>query len=206
MVSEYDIGKSRVELHLGNVLIYKTDAIVFPVDPMLGYKGMNGSLQSAIEDGNHFDIFEEAGKIAQAKLKEGSLDSVIPMAVPIGSVHVTSAGKLDAKNAFHAVILAYEKDANDEYVKRTYATAQSILNGTRNSLELAAEKEFQSIAFPLFGGSVYRISIGQAVEAMAQQFEEHLKSAETSLEKISLVVPLGFHYMMARKVFENKFH
>jgi O-acetyl-ADP-ribose deacetylase (regulator of RNase III) len=185
--------------------MHRADAIVFPSDEMLDYRAAPGSLQSAVEDGRHLHIFEEASNIAKKRVHGGSLDTLVPNAVLPGSVHVTSAGSLDAVNVFHAAVLTYEKDENDQITARTYSNEAIISEAIQNSLELANEKGFKSIAFPVFGGFVYRMSIYNAVELMINEFSSHLDS-ETTVKRIAMVAPWSLHYDYARQVLEKKFH
>ena len=200
MVSEYDIGGGKVVLNLGSVVRHEADAIVFPVDPMLDYQAGPGTLVHSIVEGGHQAVFDEARKMAKSKLKEGSLDSNIPMAVPLGSVHATSAGRMMAENAFHAVVLTYDSDT-----LRAYATESTISKATKNSLELANEKLFRKIAFPLFGGSVYHMPLGNAAEIMVEEFKNHF-GAGTTLNRIAIVVPWQLHYSCVRNVLEKNSH
>ncbi|MBN2112242.1 macro domain-containing protein [Candidatus Woesearchaeota archaeon] len=205
MASEHNIGRAIVGIYLGNVLMQNADAIVVPVDTMLDYRSAPGSFQSAVEHGNHSSIFDEARQKAKSEFSAASIDSLVPMIVQPGSVHITSAGSLNARNVFHAVVIAHEMDAYDDHVMRTYSSAELVSKSTMASLQLANENGFRSIAFPLFGGSAYRLGLEEGAEAMAESFSEHLNS-ETTLERISLVVPWDLHYCMAKEVFEKKFH
>lgn len=110
--------------------------------------------------------------------------------VALGGTAVTTGGNLKALYVVHAASMYPGEQA----------TAESLRMATRNALERAEEKAFQSIAFPALGTGVAGFPMNECARIMIAEVLDHLKT-RTSLEQIHFVL----YDDDALKVFEDTY-
>ena len=148
----------------------------------------------AIVNAANTDLMLGAGVAGAIRRKGGpriqqECDRLGPVA--LGGTAVTTGGNLKALYVVHA--------ASMDMGGKT--TAESLRLATRNTLERAEEKAFQSIAFPAIGTGVAGFAMDECAHIMITEVLEHLK-ARSSLERIYFVL----YDDDALKVFEDTYH
>jgi O-acetyl-ADP-ribose deacetylase (regulator of RNase III) len=97
---------------------------------------------------------------------------------PTGSAVITSAGRLPASYVIHAVAPRYSGTPLDAQLLRSaYATA----------LELARQRNLESIAFPSLGTGAYRYPVAEAASIALDAVAQHL-AGRTSLRQVTFVL------------------
>lgn len=97
--------------------------------------------------------------------------------LPVGGAAVTGAGELPARWIVHAAAMGDEP-----------ASDASIRSATRRSLELAAEHEVRSIAFPVLGTGI----AGYPFDASARAIIEEIRAHGAHSELPETVVLYGY--------------
>lgn len=137
----------------GDITQLKVDAIVNAANKtLLGGGGVDGAIHRA------------GGKEILQQCKEiGGCET--------GEAVITTAGKLPAKHVIHTVGPVWNggTDNEDELLKNCY----------RNSLQLAADYQLKTIAFPNISTGVYRFPKERAARIAAEAVQEFLKRDST---------------------------
>lgn len=145
-------GKT-IQLHQGDITLEKVDAIANAANRRLAG---GGGVDGAIHRRGGPTIMQETDK----KYPEGC---------PTGSAVISSAGNLDAKYLLHAVGPVWHGGTRGE--------AQLLTGAYRRCLELAAENDCHSVAFPAISAGVYRYPLDQAarvaISTAVDFFEDH---------------------------------
>jgi O-acetyl-ADP-ribose deacetylase (regulator of RNase III) len=125
----------RLEIISGDITKLQVDAIVNAANSsLLGGGGVDGAIHRA----GGPEILTECRKIRE---------TVYPEGMPAGNAVITGAGRLPAQYIIHTVGPVWHGGANQE---------DAILQSAyRNSLDLAAESNVRSIAFPAISTGVY---------------------------------------------------
>ncbi|MGD9128459.1 MAG: O-acetyl-ADP-ribose deacetylase [Planctomycetia bacterium] len=130
-------GKT-IELHQGDITAETVDAIANAANSRLAG---GGGVDGAIHRRGGPTIMQET-------------DEKYPDGCPTGSAVITSAGNLDAKYVLHAVGPVWRGGTHGE---------QELLSSAyQRCLELAAEHDCHSVAFPAISAGVYRYPLDQA--------------------------------------------
>jgi O-acetyl-ADP-ribose deacetylase (regulator of RNase III) len=87
---------------------------------------------------------------------------------------LTVAGNLPATHVIHAVTMG----------KDLKADPNSIKTATRATLAIAEKHRLSSLAFPALGSGVGGVPPAQSADAMLSTVVEHVKSGNSSLEKV----------------------
>ena len=133
-------------------------------------------------------IFKAAGilPLALACRKIGSC--------AVGSAVMTKGFKLKAKAIIHTVGPVYGKDpANQERL---------LGDCYRNSLRLAAENGFESIAFPLISSGIYGYPKDKALNIATNAIKDFLQKSETDMQ-VFLVVYDKASFEISRTLYED---
>ncbi|MFP8952309.1 macro domain-containing protein [Natrialbaceae archaeon A-arb3/5] len=85
--------------------------------------------------------------------------------VDLGEVAVTDAYDLDAEFVIHAAAMPHYGDGE--------ATAESIRDATRNTLEAADERGCRSVVLPALGCGVAGFNLADGAEIIADEIEEY---------------------------------
>ncbi len=147
----------------------------------------------AIVNAANTDLILGAGVAGAIRRKGGphiqqECDRLGPVA--LGGTAVTTGGNLKALYVIHAASMHLEGQT----------TADSLRLATRNTLERAEEKAFQSIAFPAVGTGIAGFPMDECARIMITEVLDHLKT-RTSLEQIHFVL----YDDDALKVFEDTY-
>ena len=133
-------------------------------------------------------IFKAAGflPLALACRKIGSC--------AVGSAVMTKGFKLKAKAIIHTVGPVYGKDP---------ANQDRLLGDCyRNSLRLAAENGFESIAFPLISSGIYGYPKDEALSIATNAIKDFLQESETDMQ-VFLVVYDKASFEISRTLYED---
>lgn len=133
-------------------------------------------------------IFKAAGflPLALACRKIGSC--------AVGDAVMTKGFKLKAKAIIHTVGPVYGKDpANQERL---------LGDCYRNSLRLAAENGFESIAFPLISSGIYGYPKDEALRIATNAIKDFLQASETDMQ-VFLVVYDKASFEISRTLYED---
>jgi O-acetyl-ADP-ribose deacetylase (regulator of RNase III) len=124
-----------VEIVTGDITSLKVDAIVNAANSgLMGGGGVDGAIHRV----GGPEILEECRKIRS---------TTYPNGLPAGEAVVTTGGKLPAAKVIHTVGPVWHGGGSGE--------PETLANAYRNSLILAEENGFESIAFPAISTGVY---------------------------------------------------
>jgi len=142
------VGHSRIELVLGDITKQDTDAIVNAANTsLLGGGGVDGAIHRA----------GGAAILEACKRLHGCAT---------GDAKITTGGALKAKYVIHAVGPVYRDG--------THGEPGLLASAYRRSLEIAAEHNVRSIAFPSISTGAYRYPIVSAARVALQMVAETL--------------------------------
>jgi O-acetyl-ADP-ribose deacetylase (regulator of RNase III) len=152
----------RVSVISGDIADAPADAICTSTNPRLTL--MMGTGGSVRERGG-FEVLRAAEEI---------LSTTGRHALPPGSVHVTTAGRLPYKAILHCVASDAAHQSSDDVIRLC----------VRNALAAAAALGCTSVAMPVFATGHAHFRFRRALAAMA----ESLRDASTSVERVTIVV------------------
>ena len=137
-IMQAHIHGKTIELHQGDITLEAVDAIANAANSKLAG---GGGVDGAIHRRGGPTIMQET-------------DEKYPGGCPTGSAVITSAGDLNAKYVLHAVGPVWRGGTRGE---------RELLAGAyRRCLELAAEHDCHSVAFPAISAGIYRYPLDQA--------------------------------------------
>jgi O-acetyl-ADP-ribose deacetylase (regulator of RNase III) len=151
------IGKTVVELMMGDITDMQTDAIVNAANSRLAH---GGGVAGAI-----------ASKGGPTIQQESDLWVTVRGEVPAGSCVITSAGKLPARYVIHAV--GPRMGEGDEDAKLKLASL--------SSLEMAENHNLRSVAFPAISTGIFGYPMDRCADAMLSTVIEYA-NGQTQLE------------------------
>ena len=145
----------RLEIISGDITKLQVDAIVNAANSsLLGGGGVDGAIHRA----GGPEILAECRKIRE---------TVYPDGMPAGNAVITGAGRLSAQYIIHTVGPVWHGGANRE---------DTILQSAyRNSLDLAAESNVRTIAFPAISTGVYGFPRERAAGIVYRTITEFLE-------------------------------
>jgi O-acetyl-ADP-ribose deacetylase (regulator of RNase III) len=154
--------KTQLELVQGNIIESEVDAIVNAADPNLT-RGIG--LDGAIRDAGGEEIERECQEIFD---REG--------VCPPGKAVITTGGNLPARYVIHAVGPIWQGGNRSE--------PESLADCYRSSLQLAAEKGIQSIAFPAISTGNFGFPIERAAHVALTTVKEFVEQAHQNNEMV----------------------
>ena len=175
---ELAIGTSRIELVHGDITKQDTDAIVNAANSsLLGGGGVDGAIHRAAGP----RLLEETRTLG---------------GTPPGTARITAGYDLPARHVIHAVgpIWRGGGSAEDATLEGAY----------RRSLELAAEHDLESIAFPSISTGIYGFPLERATRIAHVTAREWLASNDQPRRVVFCVFSerdLGVHGSIAAEVF-----
>ena len=156
----------RVVIKIGDITRQDVDAIVNAANTsLLGGGGVDGAIHRA----GGGQIYQECYEMRQTQYPKG---------LPTGEVVITSGGNLKARFVIHTVGPIYGKNNGNE--------AQLLADCYRNSLDLAKNKNLNTIAFPAISTGVYCYPLDEAAEISSQAIKEFLET-DTQIKEVRLV-------------------
>ena len=148
------IGDKTIELVEGDVTRQEVDAVVNAANSRLaGGGGVDGAIHSA----------------GGPKIMEETL-AKYPGGCPTGTAVITSAGNLPSRHVIHTVGPVWNGGNRGE--------AELLAGAYRGSLELAAENDCRSIAFPSLSTGAYRYPLDQAARIAITTVKDFLNEHE----------------------------
>lgn len=144
---------SRIKLIQGDITTLQVDAIVNAANSsLLGGGGVDGAIHRV----GGPQILEECKQIRN---RQGGCKT--------GEAVITSGGKLKAKHVIHTVGPVWNGGNKNE--------EQLLANAYRNSLQLAAENNINTIAFPNISTGIYAFPKRRAAEIAIDTVEQFLR-------------------------------
>jgi len=148
---EAKINDQTLQLHQGDITLEEVDAIVNAANSRLaGGGGVDGAIHR-----------RGGGTIMQQTADR------YPHGCPTGSAVISDAGNLAARYVIHAVGPVWSGGNRGE--------ADLLAGAYRRSLELAADHDCRSIAFPALSTGAYRYPIDQAARVALSTTIDFLK-------------------------------
>ena len=117
-----------------------------------------------------------AGALRRAAGSEINEEAMSKGPVDLGEVAVTDAYDLDAEYAIHAAAMPHYGDGQ--------ATAESIADATRNTLETADELGCASLVIPALGCGVAGFDLREGARIIAEEIDEYEPKA---LEEVRFI-------------------
>jgi O-acetyl-ADP-ribose deacetylase (regulator of RNase III) len=154
-------GLGRIELALGDITAHAADAIVNAANSsLLGGGGVDGAIHRA----------GGPSILAECRLLGGC---------ETGDAKVTGAGLLQARHVIHTVGPVWNGGAHGE--------EELLACCHRRSLEVAAELECRTVAFPAISTGVYRFPVERAARIALGTTAAELERHET-IERVTFVL------------------
>ncbi|WP_010531317.1 O-acetyl-ADP-ribose deacetylase [Lentibacillus jeotgali] len=151
------INRNTLELMTGDITKQKTDAIVNAANgTLMGGGGVDGAIHRAAGK----DLLEECKQVRQEQLNGDKLQT--------GNAVITAGYNLPTKHVIHTVGPVWNKGNQNQ--------EELLTNCYRHSLELAAENDVASIAFPSISTGVYSFPIDLAAKTALQTITDFLKN------------------------------
>jgi O-acetyl-ADP-ribose deacetylase (regulator of RNase III) len=156
----------RVEITVGDITELEVDAVVNAANStLLGGGGVDGAIHRA----GGAEILRECEELRRTRFPEG---------LPVGEAVMTTAGRLPAKCVIHTVGPIYGRHHGNE--------AQLLANCYLNPLNLAANGQMTSAAFPAISTGVYGYPRHQAAPIVSDTMKKFFLGDER-IEKVWLV-------------------
>jgi O-acetyl-ADP-ribose deacetylase (regulator of RNase III) len=150
----------NLELIKGDITEQETDAIVNTANTLLI---LGSGLGGAIKAKGGESISKECSKIG---------------AIEIGEAAVTGAGNLKARFIIHAALTEFDGLINEKHI------SSALLN----SLRLANNRKFRSIAVPDMSMGIVRFPPEQCGQIMLSVLKQFIETENRTLELVALVV------------------
>ena len=166
MAAEVRIKDATLSLVQGDITEQATDAIVNAANSgLMGGGGVDGAIHRAGGPA----ILEECKKIVA---RQGRL--------PTGQAVITTGGRLKARYVIHTVGPIWRGGNSNE--------AELLASAYRESLKLAAEKGFSSVAFPSISTGAYGYPLDEAAGVAIGAVADFLSGAHTSIKQVVFVL------------------
>ncbi|MCF7885327.1 MAG: O-acetyl-ADP-ribose deacetylase [Candidatus Marinimicrobia bacterium] len=174
----------QVEIYEGDITRLKVDAIVNAANSSLkGGGGVDGAIHRA------------AGPSLLKKCQE-IRDTKFPKGLPTGEAVITKGYNLPARYVIHTVGPVWHGgDKNED---------QLLADCYRNSLKIAQDKKFASIAFPAISTGVYHFPHERACKIAYQTVQDYIFNNNT-INKIIFAV-IGKNVNIYQKYFSAYFN
>jgi O-acetyl-ADP-ribose deacetylase len=167
----------RIELIQGDITKLKVDAIVNAANSsLLGGGGVDGAIHRAAGP----QLVEECRTLKGC---------------PTGQARITKGYNLPAKHVIHTVGPVWNNGTKNE--------DELLASCYRNSLQLAAENNIRTIAFPSISTGAYRFPFERACNIALDTIEEFL-NYDNVMEKVYLVVFSESDLLQYGKVMEKR--
>jgi O-acetyl-ADP-ribose deacetylase len=157
-LKEVTINGVRLRILRGDLTEARTDAVVNAANSHLQHGG--GVAGAIVRKGGRI-IQEESNRIGF---------------VPVGKAAITGAGALKARFVVHTVGPMWGE--GDEEVK--------LRSAVRNTLKLASERGFESIAMPAISAGIFGFPKAACAHIIVEEISSFLGSEKTSLKEIDI--------------------
>lgn len=160
------IGKTRLTITRGDITTMVTDAIVNAANSgLMGGGGVDGAIHRAGGPA----ILAECKEIVA---RQGRL--------PAGQAVITTGGRLPARYVIHTVGPIWQGGRNRE--------AELLASAYRESLELAAQHNLASIAFPSISTGAYGYPVNEAARVALKTVASFLQEGSSPLQEVTFVL------------------
>lgn len=157
-----ELGR-RITLLEGDITKVAADAVVNAANASLaGGGGVDGAIHRA------------AGPEVMQELRQYKLGC------PTGNAVATGAGRLQAKYIFHAV--------GPIYLDGDQGEPAELASAYQSCLQLADERDVETISFPAISTGVYGYPIKDAARIALREVKDHLAKPETKLRHAIFVL------------------
>ncbi|HEX8247836.1 MAG TPA: O-acetyl-ADP-ribose deacetylase [Pyrinomonadaceae bacterium] len=164
MLTEFFSG--RVAVAVGDITREEVDAVVNAANStLLGGGGVDGAIHRA----GGARILEECREIRRTRFPDG---------LPAGKAVITSGGNLAARFVIHTVGPVYGMNQGTD--------AGLLADCYRNSLQLAAENNLETIAFPAISTGAFAYPPDEAARVSSQAIKNFLEDNQT-IKQVRLV-------------------
>jgi O-acetyl-ADP-ribose deacetylase (regulator of RNase III) len=157
----------KVSIFIGDIADAPAEAVCTSTNPRLSLMMGTGA---AIRERGGFEVLRECEAIIAAEAARSGRQYL-----PLGSVHITSAGRLRFTLVVHCV-------ASDSTHHRSSAEVVGAV--VTKALAAADAAHCLSIAMPVFGTGHARLKFDQALAAMA----EALRASNSSLQQVVIAI------------------
>jgi len=150
------IGEAVLELCEGDITELDVDAIVNPANSSLI---LGGGVAGSIARKGGPSIQEECSRIGR---------------ISVGNAAITGGGNLRASHVIHAVGPIWGEGEEDD----------KLASATRNSLEVAACHNLESMALPAISTGIFSFPTERAARIILTVTSDFLKNRQSSLRKV----------------------
>ena len=148
-----ELKSATLELVQGDITVQDTDAVVNAANSsLLGGGGVDGAIHRA----GGPQILAECRPLGGCAT---------------GDAKITTGGRLKARYVIHAVGPVYWREGQDR-------AAELLASAYRRSLEVAAEHDVQSVAFPAISTGAYGYPMDEAASVALQAVNYYLETEE----------------------------
>ncbi len=148
----------RIEIAKGDITTFEVDAIVNAANSsLMGGGGVDGAIHRAAGP----QLKEELKQIRKEQYPEG---------LPPGQAVITKGYNLPAKHVIHTVGPIWRGG--------THGEDETLANAYRNSLKIAKEHQFETVAFPSISTGAYRFPVERAARIALRTIAEFLSKNE----------------------------
>jgi O-acetyl-ADP-ribose deacetylase (regulator of RNase III) len=164
---EFHVGRVKIRLIRGDITDVDADAIVNAANStLMGGGGVDG----AIHQKGGPAILEECKRIRASQWPSG---------LPTGKAVITSGGNLKARHVIHTVGPIWHGGSHSE--------PNLLADAYKNSLELAASKNLNTVAFPSISTGAYGYPVEKASRTALTTVKRFLEK-ESTLREIAFVL------------------
>jgi O-acetyl-ADP-ribose deacetylase len=151
-----DFLNGRVRVVVGDITKQRVDAVVNAANSsLMGGGGVDGAIHRA----GGPDILAACKRIRREEYPDG---------LPTGEAVITTGGRLPAKRVIHTVGPIFGQNAGRD--------AELLTSCYRRSLEVAAEHELETVAFPAISTGIYGYPPDEAAGVASQTIEQFLET------------------------------
>jgi O-acetyl-ADP-ribose deacetylase (regulator of RNase III) len=156
-LKDVTVSSTTIRVVRGDITEMDVDAIVNAANSHLQH---GGGVAGAIARKGGSLIQEESNRIGF---------------VPVGSCAITTGGRLKARHVIHAVGPRWGEGDEEKKLK----------NAVYNTLELASQKSFQSLAIPAISAGIFGFPKERCASIIVNQVISFLKEQPTNLREVT---------------------
>ncbi len=172
----------RIEIARGDITTFEVDAIVNAANSsLMGGGGVDGAIHRAAGP----QLKEELKQIRKEQYPDG---------LPPGQAVITKGYNLPAKYVIHTVGPIWRGGTHNE--------DEILANAYRNSLKIASERKFETVAFPSISTGAYRFPVERAAKIALKTIADFLSQNEYP-KKVIMVLYDEPTYEVYKRTYEE---